>query len=53
MGYKVLGFVVWQAGKWYLRRRMQGVGRKVAIAGLAGLVVGGVIVAQRQHSSSD
>jgi hypothetical protein len=21
-GYKLLGFVVWRAGKWYLRRRL-------------------------------
>ena len=33
MGYKVLGFVVWQGSKWYLRRRMGGAKRKVALAG--------------------
>ena len=22
MGYKLLGFIVWQGGKWYLRRRV-------------------------------
>jgi hypothetical protein len=51
MGYKILGFLVWQGGKLYLGRKVNGVGRKVAIAGLAGLIVGGVIVAQRQHPS--
>jgi hypothetical protein len=51
MGYKILGFIVWQGAKLYLRRRTDGLGRKAAIAGLAGLVVGGAIVAQRQHAS--
>ncbi len=52
MGYKVLGFAVWQGGKWYLRRRMQGVARKAAIASLAALVLGGLVAAQRQQSSN-
>jgi hypothetical protein len=51
MGYKLLGFVVWQGGKWYLRHRTQGLRRKAAVAGLAGLVVAGAVVAQRQHAS--
>ena len=38
MAYKLLGFVVWQGGKWYLRRRFQGATRKLAIAGLAGAI---------------
>jgi hypothetical protein len=53
MGYKALGFVVWQGGKWYLRRRMPGVGRKAAIGGAAAAaVIAGVAVAQRQQGSS-
>lgn len=53
MGYKILGFVVWQGGKVYLRHRTVGFSRKVAIAGLAAAVVGGVIIVQRrQHPSS-
>jgi hypothetical protein len=48
MGYKLLGFAVWQGGKWYLRRRFTGARRKLVMAGLAGLVIGGVVVAQRQ-----
>ncbi len=51
MGYKLLGFAVGQGGKWYLRRRFSGAGRKLAIVGLAGLVIGGLVVAQRQQSS--
>jgi hypothetical protein len=52
MGYKLLGFVVWQGGKLYLRRRLNGAARKAAIAGLGALVVGGLIVAQRQNQSN-
>jgi hypothetical protein len=53
MGYKILGFAVWQGGKWYLRRRFQGARRKAAIALLAGLVVAGGVAVQRQQSSHD
>jgi hypothetical protein len=53
MGYKILGFAVWQGGKWYLRRRFQGAPRKLAIAGLAGLLLaGGAVAAQRARSAS-
>jgi hypothetical protein len=38
-GYKILGFVVWQAGKWYLRRRYPDASEKLALAGVAGLVL--------------
>jgi hypothetical protein len=49
MGYKLLGYVVWQGGKWYLRRRVDRAPRKLALAGLAGAVlVGGLVVAQRR-----
>jgi len=50
MAYKVLGFVVWQGSRWYLRRRLQGVGRKAAIAGASAAVVAGVVLAGRQAS---
>jgi hypothetical protein len=51
MGYKVLGFVVWQGAKLYLRRRVPGAGRKAAIALLAsGLIAGGVAVAHAARS---
>jgi hypothetical protein len=33
-GYRVLGFAVWQGGKWYLRRRLPSP-RRVLLAGLA------------------
>jgi hypothetical protein len=50
MGYKLLGFVVWQGGKWYLRKRFRGASQKLAMAGLAALVIG-VVAAQRHQSS--
>ncbi len=53
MGYKILGFAVWQGSKWYLRRRMAGLGSKVAIAGVSAAVLAGVIAAGRQAASSD
>jgi len=54
MGYKLLGFAVWNGAKWYLRRRYGGTPRKVA----AGVVVGGalaagVVAAARQARSDD
>ena len=48
MGYKLLGFAVWQGGKWYLRRRMHGAKLKLAVAGLGALLVGGAVAAQRR-----
>ena len=32
-GYRLLGFAVWQGGKWYLRRRLPAP-RRVLLAGL-------------------
>lgn len=52
MGYKVLGFVVWQGGKWYLRRRLQGARRQLAIGGFAALLGAvALLVAQRRSSA--
>jgi hypothetical protein len=51
MGYKILGFAVWQGGKWYVRRRFHGGTRKLAIAGLAGALVAGGILVQRRAAS--
>jgi len=51
MGYKLLGFAVWQGSKWYLRRRVSGLRAKAAIAGVGAVVVAGVLVAGRQASN--
>jgi hypothetical protein len=51
MGYKLLGFVVWRGGTWYVRRRYSGAAAKAALAGLGVAVVAGVAVAARQASN--
>jgi hypothetical protein len=53
MGYKLLGFAVWQGTKWYLRGHISGTRAKVAIAGVGAAVVVGVLLAGRQATSSD
>ncbi len=35
MGYKILGFVVWQGGKWWLRRRFPVLSSRKVVAGAA------------------
>jgi hypothetical protein len=45
--YKILGFVVWQAGKWYLRRRFPDARDKLALAGVGGLVLIGALAGAR------
>jgi hypothetical protein len=53
MGYKLLGFVVWQGGKLYMRRRIQGSGQKAAIAALAGGLLAGGFALQRAVRSRE
>ena len=54
MGYKLLGFAVWQGAKWYLRRKLPGASRKLAIAGAAGAVlVSGAAIALRHGNGDD
>jgi len=49
MGYKVLGYVVWQGGKWYVRRKLPEAPPKLALAGIAGAALaGGALVVQRR-----
>ncbi|MGZ4197011.1 MAG: hypothetical protein ACXVUE_18885 [Solirubrobacteraceae bacterium] len=53
MGYKLLGYAVWQTAKWYVRGYAPGQSRKpstrtVAIAGVGGAVLAGAFVAQRR-----
>jgi hypothetical protein len=47
-GYKVLGFLVWKGGKWYLRRRLPPA-RTLALRGLAaaGALMAAVLLARR------
>jgi hypothetical protein len=48
MGYKALGFLVWQGGKWYARRKLSGTATRLAAAGLGVAAVGALIAAGRQ-----
>jgi hypothetical protein len=49
MGYKVLGYVVWQGGKLYFRHKLPGSAPKLAMAGIAGVALaGGALVVQRR-----
>jgi hypothetical protein len=52
MGYKLLGYAVWQGGKWYIRRRYGDTPRKLMAGGIVLLVIAGALVAQRQNSGS-
>jgi hypothetical protein len=53
MGYKLLGFAVWQGGKWYVRRRMSATRAKLAIGAVGVAAVAGFVVAGRQASASE
>jgi uncharacterized protein involved in exopolysaccharide biosynthesis len=53
MGYKALGFVVWQGAKWYLRRRFPNAQRNLAIAGVGGLLLAAVAAGATRQRSSD
>jgi hypothetical protein len=54
MGYRVLGYVVWRGGKWYIRRRLTGgLRRRLALGGLAAGVAAGAAIAQRVSSSDN
>jgi predicted PurR-regulated permease PerM len=53
MGYKILGYIVWRAGKWYVRRRAPNLPRNAAIAVATLLLLGGAgaVVANRRGQS--
>ena len=47
MGYKILGYVVWNGGKWYVKRRYSGGGggaKRYAALGVVGLAVTALVV---------
>jgi hypothetical protein len=53
MGYKVLGYIVWQGAKLYIRRRTPDSAPKLAIASIAGAaLVGGIIAVQRRSATN-
>jgi hypothetical protein len=52
MGYKILGYAVWQGAKWYIRLRAPHGPPKLALAGIAGAALaGGLLVAQRRAAT--
>ena len=51
MGYKLLGYIVWNVAKWYARRRARGARREFAVAVVAGLVLAGVAAAARRRAA--
>ena len=54
MGYKILGYAVWQGRKWYAKRRLRGAQRTLAISGVGALVLAVLLGAfVRQRSSQD
>jgi hypothetical protein len=47
-GYRILGYLVWHAGKWYLRRRLPSRrGVVLSSAALVGVLAGGAVLARR------
>jgi hypothetical protein len=53
MGYKILGYTVWNGAKWYLRRRSGGrTARRAAVLGIAGVAVAALVVTSRRAASS-
>jgi hypothetical protein len=53
MGYKVLGFVIWQGAKFYIRRRVDPTKAKVALAGVTAAMIAGAVLAGRQQATGD
>ncbi len=53
MGYKLLGFVVWQGGKHYFRGSLSGKVIKLALAGIGAAAIAGAVFAGRQATGQD
>ncbi len=53
MGYKALGFIVWQGGKWWARRKLSATTSRFAVAGLGAAVIAGVLVAGRRVTGDE
>jgi hypothetical protein len=49
VGYKILGYIVWQGGKWYLKRRLPD--RRVVAAGVVGAGIAVILVRNAARSS--
>ena len=53
MGYKILGYVVWQGGKRYARRRLHNMQRQLVMTGGAALVAAAGIAVLTARRASD
>ena len=53
MGYKLLGFIVWQGIKLYMRNSHKGTAVKAALAGVGALAVAGAVLAGRRAVKQD
>ena len=53
MGYKLLGFAVWNIGKLVVRRKVRSAAstRNLAIAGVVGVAIAGALIAGSRSSS--
>jgi hypothetical protein len=47
-GYRLLGFVVWRGGKWYLRRRLPSARTSVATGAVALCTVAAAVLVARR-----
>jgi hypothetical protein len=50
-GYRLLGFAVWQGGKWYLRRRLPSARAIALSAAAAGGALSAAVLIVRRASS--
>jgi hypothetical protein len=53
MGYKVLGFVVWQGIRLYVRNSHKGTIVKAGIAGIGAVALAAAVLASRQAVKKD
>jgi hypothetical protein len=53
MPYKLLGYSVWKAARWYLRRRYGVAPRRAGIAALGALAAAGTALARRRAEATE
>jgi hypothetical protein len=53
MGYRLLGFIVWQGIRLYLRNSNKGKAVKAGLAGAGALAIAGAVFAGRQAVKQD
>jgi hypothetical protein len=49
MAYKLLGWIVWKGGTWYLRRRLSGAARPAGALAVGIGVAGAAVAAARRR----